>query len=165
MISRIFWVGPAGPGQIAILGRPQADRLREEISAWREAGLRMIVCLLERNEARELGLASEQAACGLADMEFVSFPIPDRGTPKSMQAIDALSAEIAARVQRGERVGVHCRSGIGRSAVIVACALMRRGHSAEAALALIAEARGTPVPDTEEQARWIDQFQVHIHAL
>jgi protein-tyrosine phosphatase len=161
MLSRIFWIGPLASGSLAILGRPQADRLVDEIATWRAAGIRTIVSLLEPTEANELGLGKEAEGCANAGVEFVAFPIPDRGVPEAMADAAALCDAIAARLQRGERVGIHCRSGIGRSAVIAACVLTRLGYSAEAALAMIAAARGTRVPDAAEQENWIGRFQRH----
>lgn len=161
MLSRIFSIGTFASGLIAIVGRPQSDRLDDEIATWRDAGIRTIVSLLERAEAYELGLENEAVACANAGIAFVSFPIPDRGVPESMADASALCDSITACLQRGERVGIHCRSGIGRSAVIAACVLVRLNHQAETALEMIARARGVEVPDTEAQKEWICAFQAN----
>ena len=49
-------------------------------------------------------------------------------------------------------------SGIGRSSVIAACALICSGIEAEEALALIRASRGLIVPDTDDQRDWVVAF-------
>jgi protein-tyrosine phosphatase len=58
----------------------------------------------------------------------------------------------------GRATLIHCRAGIGRSSVIAACALICSGMEADRALALIKDARGVSVPDTEEQRDWVIAF-------
>jgi protein-tyrosine phosphatase len=53
---------------------------------------------------------------------------------------------------------VHCRQGIGRAALIAASVLAENGESPDAAFARIQQARGRPVPDTEEQRNWVRRF-------
>jgi protein-tyrosine phosphatase len=52
-------------------------------------------------------------------------------------------------------VAVHCWGGVGRSSLIAAAVLVGRGTDAEQAWARIAEARGVPVPETDEQRAWV----------
>jgi len=51
--------------------------------AWREAGLDVVVSLLEPEEAEQLVLEDEAAAAAASGIAFHLFPIPDRGTPAS----------------------------------------------------------------------------------
>jgi hypothetical protein len=49
----------------------------------------LVVSLLERSEIRELELQAEPSLCADAGIQFLSFPIPDRGTlnpPASFRA-------------------------------------------------------------------------------
>jgi protein-tyrosine phosphatase len=55
-------------------------------------------------------------------------------------------------------VVIHCRQGVGRSALIAACVLVLRGVSVEKVFDLIENARGCSIPDTEEQRDWVNQF-------
>lgn len=66
-----------------------------------------------------------------------------------------LAHRLARAIEAGSVIGVHCRAGIGRSAIIAASILMALGQTADAALKLITEARGVSVPDTFEQREWI----------
>lgn len=53
---------------------------------------------------------------------------------------------------------MHCRAGIGRSAIIAASLLALNGTDVDLAFKLVTEARGCPVPDTPEQKKWVEQF-------
>ena len=48
---------------------------------------------------------------------------------------------------------VHCRQGIGRSGLVAACLLVRKGISPGAAVEMVSAARGVSVPETTEQTR------------
>lgn len=143
-------------GRLAIVARPRGgDWLADEVAAWRRAGVGIVVSLLTPEEAADLDVADEGPAVRAAGIEFVPFPIPDRGVPESTAAAAALFASLAAGLAAGKTVAVHCRQGIGRSAVIAAGLLIRAGLGADAAVARVAAARGLPVPETAEQRRWL----------
>ena len=51
MQAHVFWVAGPWPGRLGILLRPRGgDWLGDEASAWREAGIDMVVSLLEPEE-------------------------------------------------------------------------------------------------------------------
>jgi protein-tyrosine phosphatase len=114
---------------------------------------------LEREEVAELGLNQEAELCGAEKIEFVSFPIPDRGVPASLHDAAALVDGVCARLTAGKTVAVHCRAGIGRSALVAACVLTRFGYAASDAFSLIAASRGVTVPDTGAQRDWVVSFR------
>lgn len=157
-MSRPHWIEMPAPGRIAIMARPRADDwLEAEIAEWKAIGLDRVVCLLEPEEVSELGLQREAEFCRASGIEFVSFPIADRGVPEIPHARE-IARSIAAGIADGRSIAIHCRAGIGRSSVIAACALICAGFGAEDAVALIRQARGLSVPDTEEQLDWIKAF-------
>jgi len=88
-------------------------------------------------------------------MEFISFPIPDRGLPTSLRDATVLAKSVALQVRDGRAVAIHCRAGIGRSSLVAAGVLICSGVTAEDALRLITAARGIDVPDTEAQREWV----------
>jgi protein-tyrosine phosphatase len=69
-----------------------------------------------------------------------------------------MAEEIVAALNAGQHVAVHCRIGIGRSAMLAAAALVALGDASQQAFARIEAARGLPVPDTPEQRRWVEQY-------
>jgi protein-tyrosine phosphatase len=150
----IFWVTP----NLAILARPRAgDWLRDEITSWKIHGIRCVVSLLEPYEVLELGLEQEPHLCTELGIQHYSFAVPDRGLPDG-HALTALLMDLRRRHAPVGKVGVHCRAGIGRSALLVGAMLVADGLTADAALAQIAEARGVAVPDTEAQRDWLRKW-------
>jgi protein-tyrosine phosphatase len=143
--------------------RPRAgDWLVDEIAGWKAEGVDVVVSLLDRHEVDELGLHELPAALQSAVIEFVSFPIPDRGVPTSMQETERLVRRISDALAAGKATAIHCRAGIGRSALIAACVLVRGGYDVDAAFTAIAEARGIEVPDTQAQRDWVAAFRAAI---
>lgn len=125
---------------------------------WGE-GIAVVVSLLEPAEVHDLGLQREAALCQSHGMAFLSFPVPDRGLPESRSVALRLAHDLAARLTDGQTVLIHCRAGIGRSAVITAGVMIRLGVDATEALGRIAAARSVRVPDTDEQRAWVVGIQ------
>jgi protein-tyrosine phosphatase len=158
-MSRLHWIEIPFAGRMAIAARPRADDwLEAEIAEWKASGLNVVVSLLEAEEVSELGLRREAELCRAAGIDFVSFPIPDRGVPNSRRHALQIANSIAQSVSGGQSIAIHCRAGIGRSSMVAACALVRLGVEAADAFILIREARGLSVPDTEEQRDWVMAF-------
>lgn len=160
-----YWIDTGQPGRLAILLRPRGgDWLKDEARGWSRVGIDTVVSLLEPDEAADLELAHEDRAVREAGIEFVSLPVPDRGTPEFRQPVAALAAALAGEIIAGRRVGMHCRQGVGRSAVLAACVLITLGVDPTAAMARIADARGLPVPETPEQRQWVLDFARRLTA-
>lgn len=160
-----WWIDTGHAGRLTILPRPRgADWMEDETRAWSRAGLDTVVSLLEPDEAADLGLTDEKIASEAAGIRFETLPIPDRGVPGSRPAMTAMAAELAASIVAGKRVGIHCRQGVGRSAVLAACVLIALGIDPAAALSRIATARGLPVPETPEQRQWVMDFARSVAA-
>jgi protein-tyrosine phosphatase len=158
-MSRLHWIELSAAGRIAISARPRADDwLETEVGEWKASGLDMVVSLLERDEVSELGLQREAELCRSSGIEFLSFPIPDRGVPEDGAHVWQIAGSIARGIADGRSVAIHCRAGIGRSSMIAACALVCSGIEASDALSRIKTARGLTVPDTDEQRDWIMAF-------
>jgi hypothetical protein len=160
MRSQVYWIDLPMAGRLAIMARPRADDwLDDEISGWRADGIDIVVSLLEPEEVRELGLQREAGLCRGQGMEFLSFPIPDRGVPESLREAVTLAQAMTAKIGEGRTVAVHCRAGIGRSSLIAACALVCSGSDPAVAFGVIGEARGVSVPDTEGQRDLVTSFR------
>ena len=128
----------------------------DDIAGLRAAGVDVLVSLLKPDEAAELGLDDEAHAREKAGIEFVSLPVLDRGVPENTEKFIAVAEELRTRVETGRSIGIHCRAGIGRSAMLAATILVLGGHRADEAWARIEQARGVPVPDTREQRNGIE---------
>ena len=159
MLSPVYWIDTPLKGRLAIMARPRAgDWLRDEISNWKIERIGVVVGLLESHEVLELELAEEPNRCREAGIEFVSFPVPDRGVPSSLSKTAELAWSLVTQMHDGNSVAIHCRAGIGRSALIAGCVLVLAGMEASAAFDEIAAARNLKVPDTDAQIRWLHDF-------
>jgi len=159
MGAKVFWLAGPWKGRLGIVPRPRgAEWLDDETRAWRGAGIDIVVSLLEPDEEAELALAGESPSCAANDLEFRSFPIPDRSVPNSREAVAQLVDQIIDALQAGKSVALHCRQGIGRSAIVAAAALISGGQNAETAIKTIRRSRGLEVPETHAQRQWISDF-------
>jgi len=158
MPTEVYRIDGPWPGRLAVSARPRGgDWLEDEVKGWHQAGFDIIVSLLTPDEVDEMDIGLEERYSRHNHMEFVSFPIVDRSVPDSRAAlklIERLEADLA----RGKSINVHCRQGIGRSALIAAGLLIGRGIPAEEAVKRISQARHSPVPETSEQRKWIDSI-------
>jgi len=165
MKSPIFWIEGSWPGRFALVPRPRGnDWLEDEITAWKQAGLDVIVSLLEAGEEADLGLGQEAHLVHEAGLEFIAFPMVDRGIPSSRQAVERLARGLAQRLRKGQNLGLHCRQSIGRAPLIAASTLITLGVDPIVALQQIGEARGCPVPETPQQYDWLMTFALQAAA-
>jgi protein-tyrosine phosphatase len=163
MRSSIYWLNLPESWRLAIMPRPRAgDWLADEIVAWKNEGIDLVLSLLEDDEVAELGLSGEQHACQDQGIEFISFPIADRDVPRSTAETERIVRDLSEELFNGKGVAIHCRAGIGRSSLIAACVLVLNGYQANSALDAISKARGLEVPDTEAQRLWVSTFQANV---
>lgn len=156
MITPLHWILTPGPGRLAVMPRPRGGEwLEDEIRALKESGVGILVSLLEAEEETLLGLEEEAAKARAHGMEFVSHPVPDRSTPPTAGPTWALARALAARFAGGAAIAAHCRMGIGRSPLLLACVLVSAGFQPEEAWTAIGDARGCVVPDTIDQRLWL----------
>ena len=155
----IYWIKGKWPGRLAILARPRgADWLEDEVEAWKEIGVDTVVSLLTQPEEAELSLIQESELVRRKGLVFINFPIADYSVPGSQSATRQFIDELKDQLFRGNKVGIHCRQGIGRSSLVAACVLVALGESSLSAFRQIENARGTSVPDTIEQKNWVASF-------
>jgi predicted protein tyrosine phosphatase len=159
MAARVFWIAGPWPGRLGIVPRPRGGEwLDVETQAWRDAGIDIIVSLLEAAEEAELELGDESAASTARGLEFRAFPIPDHGVPKSRDAVARLADQLVAALHAGKHVAIHCRQGLGRSPLIAAAALISAGQAVEMAIGAVRQARGLEIPETHAQREWLADF-------
>lgn len=161
MQAEMYWICEVAAGRLGVMPRPRGgDWLEDEIRSLRDAGVDVVISLLEPHEVAELEIAEEPAFCQRCEISFLSFPIRDRTVPRSKEEALTFASSILDRLRSGKNVVVHCRGGIGRSSVIAACILMKSGMDANMALQQIERARGCSVPDTPEQREWLVHLSV-----
>ncbi|MDZ7360094.1 MAG: dual specificity protein phosphatase family protein [candidate division KSB1 bacterium] len=159
MTTDLYWVEGPWLGRLAISSRPRGgDWLEDEIRSWRRVDLDVIVSLLTSDEIADLDLAREAELCHAHGLQFLSFPIVDRSVPSSRKAALDFVSTLEKVLAEGKRLLIHCRQGIGRSALIAACLLVLSGLQPETAFRRVGTARGVSVPETPEQQKWVMEF-------
>jgi protein-tyrosine phosphatase len=128
-----------------------------------EAGITFFLDLTEEGEhglKPYLPLLQQEAANLEREVVHQRAPIPDAGTPTSA-AMTRILDELDAALAQGQIVYVHCFGGIGRTATVVGCYMVRHGMTGPAALERIAQLRkDTPdgwrtAPETEAQRQMV----------
>ncbi|MEO0470166.1 MAG: dual specificity protein phosphatase family protein [Bacteroidota bacterium] len=157
--TSVYWITEYEHSRIGTMARPRGgDWLKDELTALQKEGVGLVVCLLDADEIEELGLMEERMLCYDLDMDYMRFSIPDFDVPESSGDFLDVVEKIDKQLNKGTSVVIHCRMGIGRSTMMAASVLMRKGQSLTDAIQMIQQARGRQVPDTEEQMRFLQKI-------
>jgi protein-tyrosine phosphatase len=163
MWKEIYWLDGPWPGKLGMAARPRGgDWLKDDLASWKRAQTDTVLSLLTPEEEADLDLRNEASEARMQGMEFASFPIPDRQVPRSEAQWAKTLDQVTRALSAGKNVLVHCRQGIGRTGLLAACLLVRKGMSPGAAVELVSAARGVSVPETVEQRDWIDHYAVAL---
>jgi ADP-ribosylglycohydrolase/protein-tyrosine phosphatase len=162
-VEDCYWLLPgrllvgAYPGSRS---RAQAmDRLRRLL----EAGVTCFVDLTEPDEIASYETLLPFETPGGRRVEHLREPIVDHGVPASRETMARILAMIDGALDSGHTVYLHCRAGIGRSAMAAGCWLAERSGDGEQALRELAacwpqatQSQHWPrVPETDEQVRFV----------
>jgi protein-tyrosine phosphatase len=159
MKAAVYWIEGPWRGRLAIVPRPRGgDWLEDEVRAWRAVGISVVVSLLQGEESGELDIVEEPTLCAANGLDFVAFPIADRGVPPLRHPFAELVGALERQLTGGKNVAVHCRQGVGRSAMLAASLLAAAGLDLDAAWRRVTAARGCSVPDTPEQREWVSRL-------
>lgn len=144
--------------RLGTMARPRGgDWLKGEMKHLALCGVDVLVSTLCDDEILELGLTEEASVARRHGIEFLTFPIDDRGVPEKRTEFEELMTRLL-REPCERSIVVHCRQGIGPSSMVAAGLLIRQGILPDVAWAKVADARGRPVPDTEDQRDWIESI-------
>lgn len=167
---RVDWLLEGQPGALGLTFAPgkQASGvtgawhrdLDLDLTALRQVGVDVLVCLLEAEEMAWLGIEQLPESAGAVGLRFVHFPIRDGAVPVDLPAATALVRRLGAEVRAGARVVVHCRGGLGRAGTIGACTLLELGACRDGAeaIALVRKRRSPAAVETAEQERFVHRI-------
>ena len=160
-IPECYWVVPGALLAGEYPGARDAGVARRKVARLLAAGITCFVDLTEAGEGlRPYWQLAQAAGPPEAQIDHQRWPIRDFGVPSVAHMAGILGA-IEQALARNHVVYLHCWGGIGRTGTVVACYLVRRGLSADAALNRLAELRrGTPdshrrSPETDEQHAFV----------
>lgn len=86
MSPDIYKIELIGSGSLSVMAKPvSGEWIEDEFSGIARWGIDRIVSLLENQESLEVGLGEEKQLAEKYGMEFVHYPIPDRGLPNSIR--------------------------------------------------------------------------------
>ncbi len=160
MYTRVYWIEHFAQGSLGIMPRPSGNEaLAPEIERLYARGVNVLVSLLTCEEAHEMGLKKEKDWCEKYEIEFINFAIEDRQVPSSSEKAKQLAETLDSYLTEDKKILIHCRGGIGRATLIAGLLLQKRGYTTTQLLEKISQIRGVPVPDTDEQVRWLRQME------
>lgn len=153
---RIYWIDTFEKGNIGMMARPKGnDWLEDEIRKLDMSGVNMVISLLENHEEVELDIEEEHNICQKYGIDYINFPIEDRGVPKDIDSFVRLISTIDQNLRDDKKIVIHCRMGIGRTSIVTAGMLIKNGYKAESVFDFLSKKRTLKVPDTDEQVEWI----------
>lgn len=170
---RSYWVIADALLAGAYPGSPDVEAHQQRTSALWTAGMRTYVNLMEESERNNLGQPFTPYQDCLQDfatrdrqtVQCLRFPIQDLGIPSVAEMktiLDAVDGSLAA----GRPVYVHCFGGVGRTATVVCCWLLRHGLASQDNVAQViaqlrqadADTRMRPAPETSKQVKFVAQW-------
>ena len=162
MISnRVYWL--LEDKSIGIMPHPMGKAyLASEIKDLKAQSVTGLACLLDEREVKMTGLENEQKLCEEEGIAFWHFPIPDTQPPKSQLDAHFFILDLVKHYKEKKGLVLHCYGGIGRSGTIALAVLMHLGYDLNEMKRKATLIRGTHVPQTSVQEKWLDEYKFYI---
>jgi len=134
------------------------EDLEDTLDAIEDIKIDRVIALTADDEVREKSPDYSQL---LEDDAFPvarqAFPIPDFDIPSDPPAFLMFVEDLAAKLQQGERVLVHCAGGIGRSGLVAVSTLMMLGTGRDDALLTVRSSMAGPeTPEQDDFLEWVE---------
>jgi protein-tyrosine phosphatase len=131
-------------------GRYEAyEDARQEIA---RCHIARVVCLAPLAEVRTKSpLYAQAIEATHSPWRQELFPVPDYGVPEDRDTFWRLAQRLAAALQSGERVLIHCGAGIGRTGTLAICVLLALGMTTDHARAAVRAAGSSPETAAQQE--------------
>lgn len=125
-----------------------------DVGAIRDWGASAVLTLLEDHEFVRVRIEALPERIRAAGMAWIHIRIPDRCAPAEAfrQAWPEHGPDLHRRLDRGERILVHCMGGIGRTGTVVAQLLIERGRAIDDAIREVRRVRQGAIETAEQEA-------------
>jgi ADP-ribosyl-[dinitrogen reductase] hydrolase len=133
----------------------QWDRdLTEDLRAIRAWGASTVITLIEEHEFRLLAVQDLESMVREQAMDWFHLPIRDVDVPdQRFESIWAIRGkELHERLDRGDRILIHCRGGLGRTGLIAGRILVERGSDPKAVIRRIRAVRPGAIETFAQEA-------------
>jgi len=129
-----------------------------DLDAVRAWGARVMVSLMEGHEFERVGVSQDELA-RLAEergIRWIHAPITDGSIPDDafLEQWRAVTPQLRAALDGGERILFHCLGGLGRTGMMAACLLIETGIDPAGAIAAVRAARRGTI-ETLEQLEFV----------
>src|SRR5262249_24518330 len=129
----------------------------EDIKALGQIGIKHVVDT--RDE-----YCDDREALARENIELLHLPTPDTH-PLTIEQLMQGAVWVNERLNKGERVLIHCEHGVGRSVLLTCAVLVARGIHASAALDLIKRQRWQAAPNHQQIVRLREFEAVYVSRL
>lgn len=137
--------------KLAGLARPQSE---DSLKLLKSKGVDALVSLTED--------PLDPALLEKYQIQAVHLPVPDFTAP-SLDQLDQAVHSIDAFLDQGQKVGVHCGAGLGRTGTVLAAYLVSKGASAREAIGQVRAKRPHSI-ETAEQEAIVVTYRDHLSA-
>jgi ADP-ribosyl-[dinitrogen reductase] hydrolase len=138
-------------------GRVYRRDLDEDLRALADAGVRVLVLLVEDHELVRWGNAAIVELAVELGVRVERRPMVDGTAPTTTAEMRNIIASINRARDSGD-VAVACMGGVGRTGTVVACALVSAGMTAAGAIAEVRRVRHPMAVETAEQLAFVEAY-------
>ena len=142
----------------SIYGNDWHRDLDSDIRAIANWGASAVVTIMTDDELQFLGVGNLGLYVAKYGMEWYQIPVPDTTAPnyETLEQWDYIRRRIHSRLNREEKIIIHCRGGLGRSGTLAAKLLMDKGLTCREAIERVRVARPGAI-ETAEQELYLRQ--------